>query len=165
VSQGRRHILDEYAGVSFCVTVKHPRGKMIVSNCRCSPRKEDAMKNILLSGAAMFIGTALVIFSVAPNFAAADEYEYGQGSGQSWSEKGKATDEMMPMGMHSMGGTIESIDHKTGWIRLKTGMGDMTLHYPPPAIKDLNKGDKITANLSYTKDEGKKGDAMMMKMK
>jgi preprotein translocase subunit YajC len=31
-------------------------------------------------------------------------------------------------------------------------------------LKELKKGDKITANLSYTKDEGKRDDGMM-KMK
>ncbi len=118
------------------------------------------MKKFLLSVAALFIGAALAIFSLAPSFVAAADYEYGD-SGQSWSDK-KA--EEMPMGAHSMSGTIDSIDHKTGWITLKTGMGNMTLHYPPSAIKELNKGDKITANLSYTKGEGKK-DMGMMKMK
>ncbi len=120
------------------------------------------MKNFLLNVAALFIGTALVIFSMTPSFVAAGEYGYEQGSGQSWSDK-KA--EEMPMGTHSMGGTIESIDHKTGWITLKTDMGELALHYPPPAIKELKKGDQITANLSFTKEEGKKGEGMTMKMK
>jgi len=117
------------------------------------------MKTFLFAVAALFTATALAIFSLAPQFATADEYS--QGSEQSSMEK---KSEEMPMGMHSMGGTIESINHKTGWMKLKTGMGDMTIHYPPQAIKDLNKGDKITANLSYTKEETKK-DERMMKMK
>lgn len=118
------------------------------------------MKSFLHAVTALFIITALAIFSVAPQFATADEY--GQGGAQSWSDK---KTEEMPMGMHSMGGTIESIDHQTGWLKLKTGMGEMTLHYPPQTIKELKKGDKITANLSYTKEESKKSDGMVMKMR
>jgi Cu/Ag efflux protein CusF len=122
--------------------------------------KEIAMKNFLLAVAALFTAATLTTFSVAPQFATADEYS--EGGAQSWSDK-KA--EEMPMGAHSMGGTIVSVDHKTGWLKLKTDMGEMTLHYPPQAIKELKKGDKITANLSYTKEEGKKDEGMMMKMK
>lgn len=116
------------------------------------------MKSFLLGVTALFAATAFAIFSVAPQFATADEYS--QGGGQSSMER---KTEEMPMGMHSMGGTIESINHKTGWIKLKTGLGDMTIHYPPQAIKDLNKGDKITTNLSFTKEDGKKEEMMKMK--
>ena len=117
------------------------------------------MKKFLLAVTALFTVTALAIFNLAPQFAVADDY--GQGGGQSWSDK-KA--EEMPMGAHSMGVTIDSIDHKTGFMKLKSGMGEMIIHYPPPAIKDLNKGDKITVNLSYMKEAGNKDDRMM-KMK
>jgi hypothetical protein len=100
------------------------------------------MKNIL------FTPTALFVLCLYPGFAAADNY---------------ATTNMM-MGEHSMGATVASIDHKTGFMNLKTGMGMMTLHYPAPTLKDLKKGDKITVNLSFTKNEGMKDDGMM-KMK
>ncbi len=116
------------------------------------------MKSFLFAVTALFSATAFAIFSVAPQFATADEYS--QAGEQSSMEK-KMED--MPMGMHSMGGTVESINHKTGWMKLKTGVGEMTIHYPPQAIKDLNKGDKITANLSFTKEEGKKEEMMKMK--
>ena len=103
------------------------------------------MKSYLLPVAAALTLITLTMVALSPNFVTADEY-------------GKSGDDMM-MGKHSMGATIESIDHKTGFLKLKSGMGDMIIHYPPPAIKDLNKGDKITVNLSFSKEEG------MMKMK
>lgn len=102
------------------------------------------MKSFLISVAAIFSLTALLIFGIAPGFVSADEYSQG----------GKAMEkESMSMGNHDMSGTIEGINHKTGWIKLKTGMGEMTIHYPPQAISDLKKGDKITAHLSYSKEE------------
>lgn len=58
--------------------------------------------------------------------------------------------EMQTMGEHSMSGTITVINHKTGWLKLKTHEGVMRLHYPPSTVKELKKGEKITAHLSYS---------------
>lgn len=113
------------------------------------------MKN-MLTIAALLTLVVVAAISFGPSFVSADEY-----GAQSWSDK---KTEEMPMGQHSMGVTIDSIDHKTGFMKVKSGMGEMILHYPPPAIKDLKKGDKISVNLSFTKEEGKKDDGMM-KMK
>jgi hypothetical protein len=118
------------------------------------------MKNILLPIAAILTITALIILSLSP-VVSADEY--GNASSQSWDDKGM--DNMpMPMGKHDMSVTVDSVDHKTGFMKLKSGVGDMTVHFPAPAVKDLNKGDKIKVHLSFTKEEeDKKGDKMMMK--
>jgi len=119
------------------------------------------MKSFLLTVTAVFTVTAMIIFGLAPGFVSADEYS--KGGAQSWGDKDHKA-ESMPLGVHSMGGTIESIDSKTGWMKIKTGMGDLTIHYPAPAVKDLKQGDKITVHLSYSKDDGMmKGDKMMMK--
>lgn len=74
---------------------------------------------------------------------------------------GKAYDEMKRpdamgmkstmMGRHDMAGTVETIDHKTGMIKVKTGVGPMDIHFPPPTIKDLKPGDSITLHLGYSK--------------
>ena len=56
------------------------------------------------------------------------------------------------MGEHEMTGTIGSIDHKTGVVKLETKPHDMELHFPPDALKDLKKGDKITVHMSFKKD-------------
>jgi hypothetical protein len=55
------------------------------------------------------------------------------------------------MGMHKMTGTVDMIDHAKGTLMLKSGVADMTLHFPPPAIKDLKDGDTITVELGFTK--------------
>jgi hypothetical protein len=117
------------------------------------------MKSILLTVGAIFAVTTMFILSLSPSASADD---YGKGNAQGWDDK---TTESMPMGKHSMGTTIESIDHKTGFMKLKSGMGEMTIHFPAPAVKDLNKGDKITVNLSYTREGEKMKDDGMMKMK
>lgn len=118
------------------------------------------MKNILLPVAAILTITALIILSLSP-VVSADEY--GKASSQSWDDKGM--DNMpMPMGKHDMSVTVESVDHKTGFMKLKSGPGEMTIHFPPPAVKELKKGDKIKVHLSFTKEEeDQKNDKMMMK--
>lgn len=106
------------------------------------------MKSMLLSVAALFTATALLIFALASQFAAADEY----GKEQPCSDNSAMN---MTMGTHSMAGTIEAISHQTGWMKLKTGMGEMIIHYPAQTVKDLNVGDNIIANLGFTKEGGK----------
>ena len=56
------------------------------------------------------------------------------------------------MGEHEMTGTIERIDHKSGVVKLETKPHDLELHFPPDAIKDLKKGDKITVHMSFRKN-------------
>jgi hypothetical protein len=53
-------------------------------------------------------------------------------------------------GKHSMSGTISAIDHTTGMLTLKTGAGELKLHFPPPAIQKLKEGETITVHLSYS---------------
>jgi len=53
-------------------------------------------------------------------------------------------------GKHSMSGTISAIDHTTGMVTLKTGAGELKLHFPPPAIQKLKEGETITVHLAYS---------------
>jgi hypothetical protein len=53
-------------------------------------------------------------------------------------------------GKHSMSGTISAIDQKTGMLTLKTGAGELKLHFPPPSIQKLKEGETITVHLSYS---------------
>lgn len=55
------------------------------------------------------------------------------------------------MGTHSMTGTVDKIDHDKGMLTLKHSVGDMRLHFPPAAMKDLKNGDTITVNLGFTR--------------
>ena len=60
------------------------------------------------------------------------------------------------MGVHKMTGTVDKIDHAKGTVMLKSDMADMSLHFPPSAIKDLKDGDSITVELGFTKEGAKK---------
>jgi hypothetical protein len=119
---------------------------------------ERSMKSILLPIVAILMLTAMAILSLSPGFVSADEYS--QPNAQSQDVNGSGN---MSMGMHSMSGTIETINSQTGWMKIKTGLGELTIHYPAPTVKDLKKGDKITVHLSYTKGEDQMKHDMMMK--
>lgn len=68
---------------------------------------------------------------------------------------------MMMMGKHSMEGSIEKIDHKTGWVSVKTGEGTLAVHFPPASIKDLKEGEMISVHLGFSKGGKEKSGEMM----
>lgn len=81
--------------------------------------------------------------------AQADEYgKSGMGM-----DRMKGSSKMM--GQHKMTGTVDKIDHAKGTLMLKTGMGDLALHFPPGSVKDLKDGDTITVELGFTKEGAK----------
>lgn len=63
----------------------------------------------------------------------------------------KAYDAPMASGEHRMSGTIRSIDHQKGWLRVKTDETTLVLRFPPQAVRDLKNGDKIVIDLAYSK--------------
>jgi hypothetical protein len=54
-------------------------------------------------------------------------------------------------GDHSMSGTVTEIDHQTGKLSLETGVGELELHFPPQALKEVTEGDQITVHLGFSK--------------
>jgi hypothetical protein len=54
-------------------------------------------------------------------------------------------------GEHAMSGTVTDIDHETGKLSLNTQVGELDLHFPPPALKDVKEGDQLTVHLGFTK--------------
>ena len=56
------------------------------------------------------------------------------------------------MGEHSMTGTVKSVDHKSGVVKVEAKPHDMEVHFPPDSVKDLKKGDKIMVHLSFQKE-------------
>ncbi|MDD5329034.1 MAG: hypothetical protein PHX38_03455 [Sulfuricella sp.] len=60
------------------------------------------------------------------------------------------------MGMHKMTGTVEKIDAGKGTLTLKTGEGDLMLHFPPSALKDVKQGDTVSVQLGIMKEGGMK---------
>jgi len=55
-------------------------------------------------------------------------------------------------GEHAMRGTITALDKSTGLLSLRTGAGDLTLHFPPPSVRALKEGDTITVHLAFEKE-------------
>ena len=55
------------------------------------------------------------------------------------------------LGEHSMTGTVTDIDHETGKLSLNTQVGELDLHFPPPALKDVKEGDQLTVHLGFMK--------------
>ncbi|HET9122711.1 MAG TPA: hypothetical protein VFN52_04320 [Acidiferrobacteraceae bacterium] len=54
------------------------------------------------------------------------------------------------MGVHTMGGTVTAINHRTGMLSLKTGMGVLRLHFPPKALAHVKDGEHLVAHLGFT---------------
>jgi hypothetical protein len=54
-------------------------------------------------------------------------------------------------GQHSMSGTVTDIDHQTGLVSLNTGVGELKLHFPAQALKDVREGDQMTVHLGFSK--------------
>lgn len=83
---------------------------------------------------------------------------YGHDDKGAWHDSDMKTKKM---GRHEMSGKVESVDHKTGWVKVKTGEGVLTVHFPAESVKDLKDGEMITVHLSYTLGEEKMGGKMM----
>jgi hypothetical protein len=105
-----------------------------------------SMKNILPPIVAILMLTAMAILSQSPGFVSADEYSQPNAQFQVVKRS-----ENMSMGIHSMSGTFETINSHTGWMNIKTGLGELTIHYPASTVRDLKKVDPITVHLSYKK--------------
>ena len=54
-------------------------------------------------------------------------------------------------GEHAVRGTVTTIDQRTGILSLRTSMGELTLHFPPPSVTGLKEGETITVHLSFEK--------------
>jgi hyperosmotically inducible protein len=54
------------------------------------------------------------------------------------------------MGRHTMTGQVTDIDRDRGRLELKTAEGDLHLHFPPAALRNVQKGDRITVELGLS---------------
>ena len=52
-------------------------------------------------------------------------------------------------GTHIMTGTVTEVDHTTGMLSLQTHAGELKLHFPPDAVKDVKNGDALTVSLGF----------------
>jgi hypothetical protein len=50
-------------------------------------------------------------------------------------------------GSGTMVGEVVNVDHGTGRLTLRTGEGDMMLHFPPAAVAGVQHGDRVRVEL------------------
>jgi len=48
-------------------------------------------------------------------------------------------------------GNVLDIDSRTGLLTLASADGALKLHFPPPSLSSVKKGDQITVQFAYTK--------------
>jgi len=53
-------------------------------------------------------------------------------------------------GRNTIEGQVTKVDAKRGWVDVKTAEGSMKLHFPPPALDNVKKGDNVTVELGLT---------------
>jgi hypothetical protein len=49
-------------------------------------------------------------------------------------------------------GTVSDVDASTGSLSLASATGTLKLHFPPPALRDVHRGDPITAEYAFTRE-------------
>lgn len=114
--------------------------------------------------------SAFSLISAVPAFAAATDESGATGARPSspsatstHEHGGSAVSGSMSMGSadfqgeHSMSGTISRIDHSNGKVTVKTGEGNLDVHFPPQSIANLKKGDTITVHLGFSEGAGAAG--------
>lgn len=96
------------------------------------------------AGSGMDHGPSAGMGGGAATGGAATSTDQGSAGGAAGAESGGMT------GEHSMSGKITAID-KAGHVTLKTGAGNLRLHFPPDSLQGLKKGDTITVHLSFSR--------------
>ena len=48
-------------------------------------------------------------------------------------------------------GTVQAVDHDTGWLHVRTDQATLQLYFPPQALRGLKEGDRITVDLGFSK--------------
>jgi hypothetical protein len=51
------------------------------------------------------------------------------------------------MDLHSVTGSVTSVDHDTGHVTLQTSRGPMSLYFPPSALARVQRGEQVTVDL------------------
>ncbi len=57
-------------------------------------------------------------------------------------------------GQHTMSGTVTAVDHTTGMLSLNTHEGELKLHFPPAAVKEVKTGETLTVSLGFHEGAG-----------
>lgn len=89
--------------------------------------------------------------STAPALAGGEKQPTG-GGGE------KSDPSAMPSGTgdftarHTMSGEVTEVDHNQGKLKLKTQEGTLDLHFPPSALQNVKKGDRVSVELALKAD-------------
>jgi hypothetical protein len=86
---------------------------------------------------------AAVVTAVALMFGAAPALA---GEGKTAAPKHEGAGEFT--GRHIMEGQVTRIDQTKGTVSLKTAEGTMDLHFPPSALANIKKGDRVAVELA-----------------
>jgi hypothetical protein len=65
----------------------------------------------------------------------------------------RAYDAPAGFGQHRMAGTVLMVDHEKGDLQVKTDASVLVLHFPPGDLQDVNVGERIVVDLSYSKHD------------
>ena len=57
-------------------------------------------------------------------------------------------------GLHTMEGEVTRVDSTKGTMSLKTAEGTMDLHFPPSALANIKKGDRVAVELALKPASG-----------
>jgi len=103
---------------------------------------------------------AALAVSAAPALAGGDKDATKSGSDASKSGGYSSEPSAMPgaagagdfEGRHTMSGEVTKIDQKKGQLTLKTSDGNLELHFPPSALENVKKGDRVSVELALKAD-------------
>jgi hypothetical protein len=95
---------------------------------------------------------AIATLSVAPAFAAGPE-KTGDTKASGAPSVSGGTGASDFTGRHTMTGEVTRVDQKKGELKLKTAEGMLDLHFPPSALSNVKKGDRVSVELAL-KPEG-----------
>jgi hypothetical protein len=104
------------------------------------------MAKTLWSRAAVVTAAALV-FGAAPALAGEGKAAAG-GSDQYKTAAPKTEGATEFKGRHTMEGEVTRVDPTKGTMSLKTAEGTMDLHFPPSALANVKKGDRVAVELA-----------------
>jgi hyperosmotically inducible protein len=52
------------------------------------------------------------------------------------------------IGRHTMTGEVTDLDASHGRVEIQTSEGELDLHFPPSALRDVKRGDRLTVELA-----------------
>jgi hypothetical protein len=57
---------------------------------------------------------------------------------------------------HTMSGEVTEVDQNQGKLQVKTQEGTLDLHFPPSALQNVKKGDRVSVELALKADTASK---------